>query len=90
MAWRWRTFLWDFTYLCWNLTTILLERTIEQQGLWERLSAEDFRALTALFHGHINPYRPDHARSGAVLVSETGLMAPTTALKKWLNASPGC
>ncbi|MBV9298568.1 MAG: Tn3 family transposase [Verrucomicrobia bacterium] len=20
MAWRWRTFLWDFTYLCWNLT----------------------------------------------------------------------
>ena len=33
--------------------------------------------------------RPDHARSGAALVSETGLMAPTTAPKKWLNASPG-
>jgi TnpA family transposase len=38
------------------INTILLERTIEQQGLWERLSAEDFRALTPLFHGHINPY----------------------------------
>jgi len=38
------------------INTILLERTIEQEGLWERLSAEDFRALTPLFHGHINPY----------------------------------
>ncbi|MBV8383257.1 MAG: transposase [Planctomycetaceae bacterium] len=38
------------------INTILVERTIEQEGLWERLSAEDFRALTPLFHGHINPY----------------------------------
>lgn len=38
------------------INTILVERTIEQEGLWGRLSAEDHRALTPLFHGHINPY----------------------------------
>ena len=38
------------------VNTILVERTIEQEGLWEHLSAEDRRALTPLFHGHINPY----------------------------------
>jgi TnpA family transposase len=38
------------------INTLLLERTLERDGLWERLSAEDLRALTPLFHGHINPY----------------------------------
>ena len=38
------------------VNTILVERTIEQEGLWDHLSAEDRRALTPLFHGHINPY----------------------------------
>ena len=38
------------------INTRLLERTIEREGLWERLSPEDLRALTPLFHGHINPY----------------------------------
>ena len=38
------------------INTILVERTIEREGLWERLGAEDRRALTPLFHGHINPY----------------------------------
>ena len=38
------------------INTMLLERTIEREGLWERLSPEDLRALTPLFHGHINPY----------------------------------
>lgn len=38
------------------INTILVERTIEREGLWERLSAEDLRALTPLFHAHINPY----------------------------------
>jgi TnpA family transposase len=38
------------------INTLLLERTIERDGFWERLSAEDRRALTPLFHGHINPY----------------------------------
>ncbi len=38
------------------MNTILVERTIEREGLWERLSAEDLRALTPLFHGHINLY----------------------------------
>jgi hypothetical protein len=27
-----------------------------REGLWARLTREDFRALTPLFHGHINPY----------------------------------
>jgi hypothetical protein len=26
------------------------------EGLWELLRAEDLRALTPLFHPHINPY----------------------------------
>ena len=38
------------------INTLLLERTIEREGWWARLSAEDLRALTPLFHGHINPY----------------------------------
>jgi TnpA family transposase len=38
------------------INTLLLEHTIEREGLWECLSAEDRRALTPLFHGHINPY----------------------------------
>jgi TnpA family transposase len=38
------------------INTLLLEHTIAREGLWERLSAEDRRALTPLFHGHINPY----------------------------------
>ena len=39
------------------INTLLVERTIEREGLWERLTADDLRALTPLFHGHINPYR---------------------------------
>ena len=38
------------------INTILVERTIEQESLWGRLSAEDRRGLTPLFHRHINPY----------------------------------
>jgi TnpA family transposase len=38
------------------INTLLVERTIEREGLWERLTTEDLRALTPLFHGHINPY----------------------------------
>lgn len=37
------------------INTILLERTIEQKKMKEKRS-EDFRALTPLFHSHINPY----------------------------------
>ena len=38
------------------VNTILVERTLEKHGLWERLNPEDRRALTPLFHTHINPY----------------------------------
>ncbi len=38
------------------INTILLEQTIEQQRLYDLLSEEDFRALTPLFHAHVNPY----------------------------------
>jgi TnpA family transposase len=38
------------------INTLLVEHTIEREGLWERLTTEDLRALTPLFHGHINPY----------------------------------
>ncbi len=38
------------------INTILVERTLDRHGLWERLSREDLRALTPLFHTHINPY----------------------------------
>jgi hypothetical protein len=38
------------------VNTILVERALEKHGLWERLNAEDRRALTPLFHTHINPY----------------------------------
>lgn len=38
------------------INTLLVEETIEREGIWERLTAEDLRVLTPLFHGHINPY----------------------------------
>jgi TnpA family transposase len=38
------------------INTILVERAIERDGLCGRLNADDRRALTPLFHGHINPY----------------------------------
>jgi len=38
------------------VNTLLVELTIEREGMWERLTAEDRGALTPLFHGHINPY----------------------------------
>ncbi len=38
------------------INTILLEQTIEQQSLYDLLSEEDKRALTPLFHRHVNPY----------------------------------
>jgi hypothetical protein len=30
MAWRWRDLLWDFTYLCWNLTVSPVSATYEE------------------------------------------------------------
>jgi hypothetical protein len=38
------------------VNTIMVERTLERHGLWERMNQEDRRALTPLFHTHINPY----------------------------------
>jgi hypothetical protein len=38
------------------VNTILIERTLAQEGLWDRMNAADRRGLTPLFHGHINPY----------------------------------
>jgi TnpA family transposase len=38
------------------INTILLEQTIEQKNLYDLLSEVDRRALTPLFHRHINPY----------------------------------
>jgi len=38
------------------INTLLLEQTIERQNMLEQLSPEDMRALTPLFHGHVNPY----------------------------------
>jgi TnpA family transposase len=38
------------------VNTILIERTLAQEGLWDRMNGADRRGLTPLFHGHINPY----------------------------------
>ncbi|MGH9455123.1 MAG: Tn3 family transposase [Terriglobia bacterium] len=38
------------------INTILVERTIDRQNLWNRLKPEDFRGITPLFYSHINPY----------------------------------
>jgi TnpA family transposase len=38
------------------INTLLLEQTIEQERLNDLLSDEDLRALTPLFHIHVNPY----------------------------------
>lgn len=38
------------------INRLLVERTIEREGMWERLTADDLRGLTPLFHRPINPY----------------------------------
>jgi Tn3 transposase DDE domain len=38
------------------VNTLLVERTLDKHGLWDRLNFEDLRALTPLFHTHINRY----------------------------------
>ena len=38
------------------INTILIQRTIDRQGLWARLQPEDFQGFDPLFYGHINPY----------------------------------
>jgi hypothetical protein len=38
------------------VNTLLVERTLDKHGLWDRLNFEDLRVLTPLFHTHINPY----------------------------------
>lgn len=38
------------------INTLLVEQTIEQNDLFEKLSEEDRRALTPLFYEHVNPY----------------------------------
>ena len=38
------------------INTLLLEHTIEHRRMLETLSPEDMRALTPLFHSHVNPY----------------------------------
>ena len=38
------------------VNTLLIERTLAQEGLWDRMNGADRRGLTPLFHGHINPY----------------------------------
>jgi hypothetical protein len=38
------------------INTMLIERTIKRDQLWERLSEEDRWGLSPLFHGHVNPY----------------------------------
>lgn len=60
------------------INTLLVKRTIEQEGLWGRLSAEDYGALTPLFHGHINPLWPVHTRSGTPVIFECSLVTPVT------------
>jgi TnpA family transposase len=42
------------------VNTLLVERTLDKHGLWDRLNFEDLRALTPLFHTHINPYGVFH------------------------------
>ncbi len=38
------------------INTILVERTVERQKLWNQSKPEDFRGITPLFYSHINPY----------------------------------
>src|SRR5208282_5215948 len=40
------------------INTILLERTIEREGLWDKLSVEDRRALSPLFSQNPPSWRP--------------------------------
>jgi TnpA family transposase len=38
------------------INTILVEKTIEKEKMFNRLSVEDLRAISPLFYEHINPY----------------------------------
>ena len=38
------------------INTLMLQQVIKEQAWRPRLQAEDLRALTPLFYGHVNPY----------------------------------
>jgi chromate transporter len=50
MAWRWRDLLWDFTYLCWNLTIIPLLAAGKRDG-WLALFDSFYRTGSLVFGG---------------------------------------
>jgi hypothetical protein len=64
------------------INTILVERSIEREGLGERLSAEDLRALTPLFHGHINPYGQFTLETRPSLIPRGRLMVCRSPIRK--------
>ena len=39
-----------------HINTLIIQATLPESGLLNKLTPEDKRALTTLFHAHINPY----------------------------------
>ena len=38
------------------INTLLVQKVLSEQEWLEKLQPEDFRGLTPLFYGHVNPY----------------------------------
>jgi hypothetical protein len=73
------------------INALLVERTIEREGGGSRLAAENLRALTPLFHGHVNPYcraRP-HAGPSFLEGYVTGAMSRQADGQKLLSITAG-
>lgn len=70
--------------------TPVVERTIERENVWERLSAADRWALTLMFHGHINPYGQFEsnlaAGGGRLILSQTHPMQITGKIVRLMRA----
>jgi hypothetical protein len=39
-----------------SINTLLVQKVLSEQEWLEKLQPEDFRGLTPLFYGHVNPY----------------------------------
>jgi hypothetical protein len=38
------------------INTLMIQRVLAASGWWERMTPADWRGLTPLLYGHVNPY----------------------------------
>ncbi|MER2622856.1 MAG: Tn3 family transposase, partial [Accumulibacter sp.] len=55
------------------INTLMVQQVLATESWEKRMTAEDWRGLTPLFYGHINPYGTFHLDLNTRLEIETAL-----------------